>query len=71
VVDRTQEAFVKEMQTKLEKKIRDSEMEVVEYWQSQLGRLLTMKPEGIASLQVQIKKIHDMMGNRIQILKRG
>ena len=71
MVDRTQEAFVKEMQTKLEKKIREGEIEVVEYWQSQLGRLLTMKPEGIAPLQLQIKKIHDMMGNRIQILKRG
>ncbi|MDQ5985530.1 MAG: hypothetical protein CSYNP_01241 [Syntrophus sp. SKADARSKE-3] len=71
MVDRTQEAFIKEMQTKMEKKIRESEIEVVEYWQSQLGRLLAMKPEGIASLQLQIKKIHDMMVNRIQILKRG
>jgi len=71
VVDRTQEAFVKEMQAKLERKIHENEIEVVEYWQGQLGRLLTLKPDGIASLQLQIKKIHDMMGNRVQILKRG
>ena len=56
MTDNRQEAFVKEMQAKLEKKIRDNEIAVIEYWQSQLGRLLTMKPEGIASLQLQVKK---------------
>jgi len=71
VVDKAQEAFVKEMQAKLERKIQDNEIAVIEYWQSQLSRLLAMKPEGIASLQMQIKKIHDMMTNRVQILKRG
>ena len=30
-----------------------------------------MKPEGIASLQLQIKKITDMMENRIKIVKKG
>ena len=46
-------------------------MEVVAHWQGQLGKILAMKPEGVAALQMQIKKIHDMMGNRIQVLKRG
>jgi hypothetical protein len=71
VVDKSQEAFVKEMQLKLERKIQENEIAVIEYWQSQLGRLLAMKPEGVAALQMQIKKIHDMMANRIQILKRA
>jgi len=30
-----------------------------------------MKPEGVASLQLQIKKITDMMENRVKILKKG
>lgn len=71
VADKAQEAFIKEMQTKLDRKIRDNEIEVIEYWQGQMGRLLAMKPEGIAALQLQIKKVHDMMANRVQILKRG
>ncbi|MDD5170072.1 MAG: hypothetical protein PHN75_14735 [Syntrophales bacterium] len=71
MADKAQEAFIKEMQAKLERKIRENEIDVIEYWQGQIGRLLTMKPEGISSLQLQIKKISDMMNNRIQILKRG
>ncbi len=71
MVDKTQEAFIKEMQAKLERRIQENEIAVIEYWQGQLSRILAMKPEGIAALQVQIKKIHDMMVNRVQILKRG
>jgi hypothetical protein len=29
-----------------------------------------MKPEGIAALQVHIRKVAEMMGNRIKMLKR-
>jgi len=71
MIDKSQEAFVREMQAKLDRKLRENEMEVIELWQVQLGRVLAMKPEGVASLQMQIKKIYDMMGNRVQMLKRG
>ena len=71
MIDKSQEAFVREMQAKLDRKLRENEMEVIEHWQVQLGRVLAMKPEGVASLQMQIKKIYDMMGNRVQMLKRG
>ena len=71
MADKAQEAFIKEMQAKLDRKIRENEIEVIEYWQGQMSRVLAMKPEGVAALQLQIKKIHDMMGNRIQMLKRG
>lgn len=65
------QAFIKEMQTRFEKKTKDNEISMLEYWKSHLDKLLTMKPEGIASLQLQIKKITDMMDNRIKILKKG
>jgi hypothetical protein len=32
--------------------------------------LVVMKPEGIASLQLHIRKISEMMGNRVKMLKR-
>jgi hypothetical protein len=65
------QAFIKEMQTRFEKKIKENEISLLEYWKSHIDKLLTMKPEGIASLQLQIKKITDMMENRIKILKKG
>jgi hypothetical protein len=65
------QAFIKEMQTRFEKKIKENEISLLEHWKSHIDKLLTMKPEGIASLQLQIKKITDMMENRIKILKKG
>jgi hypothetical protein len=65
------QTFVKEMQTRFEKKVKENEISLLEYWKSHIDKLLTMKPEGIASLQLQIKKITDMMENRIKILKKG
>jgi hypothetical protein len=59
------------MQTRFEKKVKENEISLLEYWKSHIDKLLTMKPEGIASLQLQIKKITDMMENRIKILKKG
>ncbi len=63
--------FLKEFQKKVEKKIRENEISVVQYWYERLGRLVSMKPDGIASLQLEIKKVYDMMENRIKILKKG
>ncbi len=66
-----QAAFMKEYQERFEKKLRDSEIATLEYWREQLQKVLAMKPEGVAALQLQIKKITDMMENRIRIVKKG
>ena len=68
-VDKNQ-AFIKEFQARFEKKMKENEISILEYWKSQLDRVLSMKPEGVASLQMQIKKISDMMDKRISIVKR-
>lgn len=65
-----QSALIKDIQKKFDKKLREHEISVIEYWKLQIDKLSSMKPEGIASLQLQIKKISDMMLNRIKILKR-
>jgi len=64
------QAFIKEIQTRFDKKVKENEISFLDYWKSHLDKLITMKPEGIASLQLQIKKISDMMENRIKILKK-
>ncbi|MDD5475296.1 MAG: hypothetical protein PHU03_02140 [Syntrophales bacterium] len=63
-------AFVKDIQARMEKKIRENEIETIEHWKERLERVAAMKPEGIASLQLEIKRISSMMENRISILKK-
>ncbi|MCL5808950.1 MAG: hypothetical protein M1418_10525 [Deltaproteobacteria bacterium] len=66
-----QAALLKEIQTRLDRKLKESEIDILEYWKEQMDRVAAMKPEGIAALQMQVKKISEMMANRIRILKRG
>jgi hypothetical protein len=72
MVDRdNQAAFQKELQAKVEKKLRENEISLLEYWRAHLDRVVALRPEGIAPLQLQVKKISDMMENRIKMLKKG
>jgi len=64
------QAFLREYQKKLERKIKENEISVVQYWQARLDKINAMKPDGIASLQTEIKKISTMMANRVKILKK-
>ncbi|MCG6533106.1 MAG: hypothetical protein L7F78_00150 [Syntrophales bacterium LBB04] len=63
-------AFVKELQVRFDKKLKENEISVLEYWKSQIDRLLSMKPDGVASLQSQIKRVSDMMDTRIRTMKK-
>ncbi len=66
-----EEAFIKEYQKKFEQKLRENEISVIEYWRERLDRLISLRPDGIASLQVEMKKLSNMMNNRINSLKRN
>jgi hypothetical protein len=63
-------AFVKELQARFDRKLKENEISVLEYWKLQIDRLLSLKPDGIASLQSQIKRVSDMMDNRIKTMKK-
>jgi hypothetical protein len=65
-----QTALLKEIQSRFEHKVKESEIELLEYWKEQVDRVAGMKPEGIAALQMQVRKISEMMANRIRVLKR-
>jgi hypothetical protein len=58
------------MQSRLDRKIKESEIEVIEYWKEQIDRVVAMKPEGVAALQQQVKRISDMMNTRVRTVKR-
>ena len=63
-------AFIKEYQDRFEKKLKENEIALLEHWKGQLDRIVSMRPDSIASLQLQITKISEMMANRIKILKK-
>jgi len=63
-------AFLREVQKKIDEKLRENEISVLEYWRERLQKLSAMRPDGIASLQIEIRKLSDMMDNRIKTLKR-
>lgn len=65
-----QAALLKEIQARFERKLKEGEIDLLEYWKEQVDRVAGMKPEGIAALQSQVKKLSEMMANRIRILKR-
>jgi len=63
-------AFIKEYQDRFEKKLKENEITLLEHWKGQLDRIVGMRPDSIASLQLQITKTVEMMANRIKILKK-
>jgi hypothetical protein len=65
-----QAALLKEIQTRFDRKVRDNEIGVLEYWKEQIDRVLALKPEGVAALQSQVRKVSEMMANRVRTLKR-
>ena len=70
-MDSSSAAFIKEYQERFEKKLKESEIYLLEHWKGQLEKIESSRPDSIASLQLQIRKITDMMGNRIKVLKKG
>ncbi len=71
MAERDQQALLmKEVQIRFDRKLKETEITLLEHWKDQIDRVVMMKPEGVAALQQQIKHISEMMANRIRILKR-
>jgi hypothetical protein len=71
MAEREQQAvLVKEIQARFDRKVKETEITLLEYWKEQVDRVAVLKPEGIAALQMQVRKISEMMANRIRTLKK-
>jgi len=70
-MDSSSAVFMKEYQERFEKKLRENEMAVLEHWKGQLEKIEQSRPDSIASIQSQMKKVTEMMSNRIKVLKKG
>jgi hypothetical protein len=63
-------AFIKEYQERFEKKLKENEIALLEHWKAQLDKIENMRPDSISSLLMQIRKMSEMMANRIRVLKK-
>ena len=63
-------AFIKEYQERFEKKLKENEINLLEHWKEQLEKIAGMRQDSVASLQMQVKKITEMMATRIRVLKK-
>jgi hypothetical protein len=71
MAEREQQAVLaKEIQARFDRKVRENEISFLEYWKEQVDQVAALKPEGIAALQMHVRKISDRMANRIRTLKR-
>jgi len=65
-----QSILAKEIQARFDRKFREQEISILEYWKEQVDQVGALKPEGIAALQMHLRKISERMANRIRTLKK-
>ena len=63
--------FVEQMQRKIEKQLVQKEIEVLEFWQEEVDKLLHKKSESLSALLQEFGKLSKKMKNRLEIVKRS
>ena len=64
-------AFVEQMQRKIEKQIVQKEIEVVEFWNEEIDKLLHKKTESLSALLQEFGGLSKKMKNRLEVVKRS
>jgi hypothetical protein len=64
------EKLVRDLKKKFEVEKNKREIEVVEYWKSEVETLYKKKYENLSSVQTDMKNLIDRMKNRAMILSR-
>ena len=64
-------AFVEQMQRKIEKQLVQKEIEVLEFWQQEVDKLLHKKTESLSALLQEFGELSKKMKNRLEIVKRS
>jgi len=65
------QAFVEQMQRKIEKQLVQKEIEVLEFWQEEVGKLLHKKTESLSALLQEFGSLSKKMKNRLEVVKRS
>ena len=59
------------MQRKIEKQLVQKEIEVLEFWQEEVDKLLHKKSESLSALLQEFGELSKKMKNRLEIVKRS
>ena len=59
------------MQRKIEKQLVQKEIEVVEFWQQEVDKLLHKKSESLSALLQEFGELSKKMKNRLEVVKRS
>ena len=63
--------FVEQMQRKIEKQLVQKEIEVLEFWQEEVDKLLHKKTESLSALLQEFGELSRKMKNRLEVVKRS
>jgi len=61
--------LIKQINQRVQEELLKKEIEVVQYWQMELGHLLDKRHQDMASLQLGLKGLGQKFQNRLKILK--
>jgi hypothetical protein len=59
------------MQRKIEKQLVQKEIEVLEFWQEEVDKLLHKKSESLSALLQEFGELSKKMKNRLEVVKRS
>ncbi len=62
--------LLQRVQQRVEQEMALREMRLLEYWKTELEKVLSKRHEGMASLQLDVKGVIQRMENRLRLLKR-
>lgn len=62
-------AWAKEMKKKVDEEMAKKEIETVLYWKGEMEKILTKRPESLATFQIEIQNFLQRMQNRLRVLK--
>ena len=63
--------FVEQMQRKIENQLVQKEIEVLEFWQEEVDKLLHKKTESLSALLQEFGELSRKMKNRLEVVKRS
>lgn len=66
-----EKAWIKEMKKKIEEDLVQKEIEAILYWKGEIEKIMSKRPESLATFQIEIQNLIQRMKNRLRMLKSG
>ncbi len=66
-----EKAWIKEMKKKIEGDLVQKEIEAILYWKGEIEKIMSKRPESLATFQIEIQNLIQRMKNRLRMLKSG